>query len=152
MKIGIIIYSITGNTRSVAQRLQEHIKDKGFDVTLLEIKSASDDPEQKKVEIVERPSTVEFDKLIFASPVHAFMPSKVMKTYLSEIEDLMHKETVLFVTHHFPRAWMGGNSSLKRMKKFIEKKNGDVKTMFSINWSSKKREQNIQELLDKALL
>jgi len=152
MKIGIIIYSITGNTKTVAQALLKNLVDRGFDCTLLEVKSKSNDPNQTHVEIIERPTIQAFDKLIFATPVHAFSPSKVMKTYLSEIEDLNQKDVTLFITHHFPFAWMGGNSALKQIKRLIEKKNGKVNNMFSINWSSKKRSQNIQTLLDQAIL
>lgn len=152
MKIGIIIYSKTGNTRSVAQSLLETLINQGHDASLLEIKAASDDPEQVKVDLIERPNTSDFDRLIFASPVHGFMPSQVMKTYLLELDDLMQKKVTLFVTHQFPYAWMGGSGTLNQMKKYVVKKNGNVQKMFSINWSSKKRAQNIQDLLDQALL
>jgi menaquinone-dependent protoporphyrinogen IX oxidase len=150
MKIGIIIYSMTGNTRAVAQRLLDTMKTKGLDASLLEIRTISDDPDHLAVELLERPETTGFDKLVFASPVHAFSLSRVMKTYLSETEDLAGKESVLFVTHHFPFAWMGGNSALRQMKNRVQKKHGSVKQLFCVNWSSKKREDNIRQLLDQA--
>lgn len=152
MKIGIIIYSITGNTRLVARKLQKSIISQGIDAELLEIKAISDDPEQIRIEITDAPSPSGFDQLVFASPVHAFMLSKVMKTYLSKIENLEQKDVTLVVTHQFSRTWMGANWALRQMKRYVELKNGKVNQMFSIRWGSKNREQDIQELLDKILV
>lgn len=151
MKTGVIFYSITGNTRAVAQKLVESMQKETMEVTLLEVKAASDSTNQTKVELTQSPEIKDFDRLIFASPVHGFSLSKVMKTYLQEINDLTKREVILFITHHFPCAWMGGNSSLKQMRHLIQEKNGTVKGMFSINWSSKKREEGIKKLIDEVI-
>lgn len=151
-KIGIIFYSITGNTRSVAQKLFSSFVIKNLDVQLLEIKTASNDTNQSHVEFVEKPFVSDFDTLIIGSPVHGFMPSVAIKQYLQEIDDLSNKKVILFVTHYFPFAWMGGNSSLKSMERLVLKKNGLVVQKFSINWTSRKRTASIETFLNTALI
>ena len=141
MKRAIVFYSKTGNTESVVKRFKD------FDV--LRVKASSDDPNQKVVELVERPNVKDYEEVIFACPVHGFMICKVMKTYLTELEDLSGKTIDLFVTHQFPVSWLGGNQTLKQMKKLIERKNGVVRNMTSINWSSKKKESVIEEMLNR---
>jgi len=125
--------------------------EKEIDASLQEVKAVSDDTEQKQVELIESPDVKSYDRVIFASPVHAFCLSKVMRTYLSEIDSLANKEVILFVTHHFPFAWMGGNSALRQMSQKVLSKDGKVKAMFSINWSSKKRELGIQKMIEQVL-
>jgi flavodoxin len=141
MKRAIVFYSKTGNTESVVKRFKD------FDI--LRVKASSDDPNQKVVELVERPDVKDYEEVIFACPVHGFMICKVMKTYLTELEDLSGKTIDLFVTHQFPVSWLGGNQTLKQMKKLIERKNGVVRNMTSINWSSKKKEIVIEEMLNR---
>ncbi len=80
------------------------------------------------------------------------MPSVAIKQYLQEIDDLSNKKVILFVTHYFPFAWMGGNSSLKSMERLVLKKNGLVVQKFSINWTSRKRTASIETFLNTALI
>ncbi|MDI6453085.1 flavodoxin family protein [Peloplasma aerotolerans] len=142
MKKCIIIYSKTGNTRSVANRLNEVLSCDFF-----EVKATSDNPSIQNVELTEVPQVGDYDHLVFASPVHGFSLSHVMNTYLNQLPDLSEKTVDLFITHHFPFAWMGGNRTLKQMKKIIENKNGTVRYTTSVNWSSKKRESDISNMI-----
>ncbi|MDT8336970.1 MAG: hypothetical protein RQ856_03985 [Candidatus Izemoplasmatales bacterium] len=139
MKKAIVYYSKTGNTKIVAERFS------GFD--LLRIKAESDNPNILKPVLVETPEVKDYDYLIFASPVHAFSLCRVMVAYLKSLEDLSGKAIDLYVTHQFPFAWLGGNQSLKQMKKIIEAKNGEVRFMTSVNWGSKKREEVIEAMI-----
>lgn len=139
MKKAIVFYSKTGNTLSVAERF------KGFD--LLRVVPSDDNPNQGKVELVEIPEIQDYDEIIFACPVHGFMICKVMKAYLDQLKDLSNKTIDLFITHQFPYAWMGGKQTLNQMKRIIETKKGSVRRMTSINWSNKKREEQIENML-----
>lgn len=141
MKKAIVYYSKTNNTKSVVERFE------GFD--LLKIKAASDDPNQMKVELTEIPDVTEYDYLIFACPVHGFQACKVMKAYLKQLPDLSGKTIDLFITHQFPFAFLGGKQSLWNMRKLIRVKNGEVRNMTSINWSSGKREADIVNMINQ---
>jgi len=142
MKELIVIYSKTGNTRSVGMRLKEVLG-----CELEEIKAVSDNPEQTYVELTNAPDVEAYPKVIFGSPVHGFTIPKVTKAYMEGLPDLDGKKVDLFVTHFFPFAWMGGNQVLKQMKKIILKKHGVVEKMTSVNWKSKKREQVIETMV-----
>ncbi len=140
MKKCIIYYSKTGNTRSVAQKFKD------FD--LLEIKTSSDDPNIQNPILTKIPDITSYDYIIFATPVHGFQISKIMKTYLESISSYKGKTIDLFITHFFPFAWMGGNSSLSQMKKIIETKDGNIRYMTSVNWKNKKRDQVIEKMIN----
>ena len=144
MKSIIVLYSKTGNTLSVAEKLKESIN-----CDLEQVKANSDNPNVKNLKLVVTPDIKAYDHIIFASPVHGFSVTKVMRAYLEQLPDLSNKTIDLFVTHQFPFAWMGGNSTLKQMRKIISSKNGVVRNMSCVNWGSKKRQENIDSLLNK---
>lgn len=137
----IIIYSKTGNTLCVGQALNQKLN-----TDILSIIPASDDPNIVEPILTINPSIDDFDELILGTPVHGFLPSKVMQTYILS-HDFLNKKVHIFVTHHFPFAWMGGKSAIKKMQKLIENQNGHVVSTHIINWSSKKRNQNIDDFV-----
>lgn len=138
----IVFYSITGNTRSIAERLSPLTQAK-----LLEVKAINDDPKIQNPILKEIPKIDDFEHLVVASPVHGFMLSKVMKAYIKQT-DFSNKKVDLFVTHFFPYAWMGGSQTLKQMRKLITQQGGQVMKMMSINWKNKNRDRDIENLLE----
>ena len=140
MKQCIVYYSKTGNTKSVAEKF------KGFD--LLEIKASSDDPNIEHPALTQIPDIKDYDYVVIATPVHGFQISKIMKTYLETVDAYQQKTIDLFITHFFPFAWMGGNSSLSQMKKIIESKGGVIRHMTSINWKNRKKNQVIEKMIE----
>ncbi|MDD3712844.1 MAG: hypothetical protein PHZ28_05065 [Candidatus Izemoplasmatales bacterium] len=141
MEKAIIYYSKTGNTESIVKRMR------GFKA--LRVVPEDDNPNIQDPVIVDSPEVKVYQEIIFASPVHGFQLAIVMRKYLESLDDLNGKTIDIFVTHHFPFAWMGGNPTLKQMKKIIESKNGQVRQMTSINWTSKKREKSIIDMIAK---
>jgi menaquinone-dependent protoporphyrinogen IX oxidase len=142
MRKAIIIYSKSGNTRAVANRINVI-----YQGDLLEVKAENDDPNILDPILTETPDVTPYDQIIFASPVHGFMLPKVMLKYLNQAGDLFGKQIDLFVTHYFPFQWMGGTQTLKQMKKIVEIKHGEVHQMTSVNWKSKKREIVIENMI-----
>ncbi|MBU1019825.1 MAG: flavodoxin [Firmicutes bacterium] len=143
MKSLIVIYSKTGNTLSVAKKIKE-----ATDFDLEEVKAKSDDPSIVKPELIYIPDVTSYNHLVLASPVHGFNLSKIMHAYMSQLPDLSGKTVDLFITHYFPYAWLGGNHTLRQMKKLVEDKNGKVKSMTSINWKTKKRKDVIIKMIE----
>ena len=143
MKTAVIYYSKTGNTAGIAKDISEK---NHFD--LHQITALSDDPSQSKVILTNAPKVEPYDRLIFAGPVHAFSIPKIMKAYLTQVDDLSHKGIDLFITHHFPFACLGGNRTLRQMKRLVKAKNGVVKKMTSVNWTSRKRQNVIINLIN----
>ena len=140
--IGIILYSKTGETRKIALRLKEKL-----DCPLHEIIPESYDPKILKPVLIEAPEIGAFDTVILGSPVHGFQVAKVMREYLLQ-KDFTGKTVDLLITHYFPFKWLGGSQALREMKSIVEKKGGIIRHQTSINWSSKKRETSVLEMLE----
>lgn len=139
MKSCVVYYSKTGNTASVAEKFKD------FD--LLPVQAETDDPNNLNPVLTVKPDLSNYDHIVIATPVHGFQISQVMKAYLTQIPSLAGKTIDLFVTHFFPFAWMGGNVSLKQMRRLVEQKSGSVRYVTSINWKNKRRESDIEKMV-----
>jgi NAD(P)H dehydrogenase (quinone) len=127
MKIGIIVYSQTGNTYNVAEKLKKRLLEMGHSVNIEKVTQMSNKPTDiKNVQLVEKPDTDKYDVLIFGAPVWGFSLSSVMAAYLSQISSLQRKKVVCFITKSLPFSWTGGNRTINQMKKIIKAKNADV--------------------------
>ncbi len=70
MKIGIIIYSQTENTYSVALKLQDKFQSDGYDVEIQRVIPVGEvPPRAKDVEFQNAPEVAEYDAIIFGAPV-----------------------------------------------------------------------------------
>lgn len=150
INIGIIIYSKTGHTKSVAIRLKEKLTEKGNIVDLIELKPLGDlkSPSAEiKFELI--PETEKYDGFVLSSFVEAFSLASVMKAFINKAESFGGKKTALLLTQHFPFKWMGGNGALGYMKKACEKKGAKIAGSAIINWSRKSREMLISESVEE---
>ena len=118
MNIGIIVHSFTSNTLSVAEKLKEKFLAEGHLVTLEQVTAVNEDPAAAaKVELLAIPDITGYDMLIFGAPVRAFSLSPVMLLYLNQLPSLQGKKISCFVTQQLSFAWLGGNRSIKQIKK-----------------------------------
>lgn len=149
MNIGIIVYSQTGNTYSVAQRLQERLLKNGHSVNLERVETVDEkQTDPSKIRLKNLPEVGGHDALVFAGPVWAFSLSAVMSIYLRQLSTLGGKKIACFVTMAFPYAWLGGNRAIAKMKKICESKGGKVSGTGIINWMNKRREEQIAGLVE----
>ncbi len=150
MNVGIIVYSQTGNTLSVAQKLENAIRAKGHEVSLLKVESVQNtSPSPAPPELKSSPDVSLYDAIIFASPVQAFSLSPVMKLYLSQISSLTGKKVCCFVTQQLKKAWLGGNHAVRQIKSACQKNGADITVSGIVNWSSDKREQQINDIVSR---
>ena len=144
MKIGIVVYSQTGNTMQVAEKLNEALTASGHAAVVERITAEQENTKDGvKVTLTHAPDASAYDMIYFAAPVHAFSLCPVMKTYLQAMDTLNGKQVACVVTQHFPKAWMGGNHAMRQMRDAIQKKGGSVVASGIVNWSSKTREAQI---------
>lgn len=149
MKIGIIIYSQTGNTYSVALKLKENLIKSGLNADIERITTADNKQNDfKNIRIDKLPDLSGYNVLIFGAPVQGFALSPVMKAYFSKVSSFSNKKTACYVTHQFPYPWMGGNQAIKQMKKLCEEKGAVICGNGIIDWSNKNRERKITELIE----
>ena len=146
MNVGIIVYSKTGNTLSVAQRLEDAIRSAGHDVRIERVETEKDDPNSP---LKKTPDTAPYEVLIFASPVHAFSLAKPMDSYLSQIPDIKDKKVYCFMTQQLKKSWMGGDRAVKQIISKCKKKGAAVISSGGVNWSSEKKETQIEDIVTK---
>jgi len=150
MNIGIILYSETGNTYSVSQKLKEKIIKAGHSVNIERLKVIGKvHPSTKDVKFESLPDIEPYDALVFGSPVQAFSLSSAMTAYLSQIKSLLDKKVAFLVTQFFPFPWLGGNRTIGQMKKICESKGATICGAAVVNWSKPSREKQIAEMVEK---
>lgn len=150
MKIGIIVFSQTGNTYSVAEKLQRELEKMGILAELERLKVISD-KDDKDVKFEHLPDLSKYDTIIFGAPVEAFSLNSKMKAYFNKVKSLDNKKTAVFVTQHFPYRFMGGNNAIRQMKKICINKGAGIITTGIVNWSNKKREELIDQLVKRII-
>ncbi|MEN6329035.1 MAG: flavodoxin domain-containing protein [Methanobacteriaceae archaeon] len=149
MKIGIIIYSQTNHTYTVAQRLQSKLSSEGHEVDLERVVPVGKvNPGEINVNFDTQPATEPYDGLIFGSPVHGFNLAPAMNAYLNQIPSLQDKKIACFVTKGLPFDSTGGNQTIKQMKKICRAKGGAVIGTAIVTWSMS-REKKINNLLER---
>ncbi len=150
MKIGIIVYSQTGNTLSVARKLQEKLSEAGHSATVEQIKTVgAEQSNPREIKFEALPDISQYDALVFSGQVQAFSLSPAMKSYLSQVPSLQGKRAACLVTQHLPYPWLGGNRAISQMKKICESKGGEICETGIVNWSNKKRENMITDVVEK---
>ncbi len=149
MKIGIIFFSKTNHTLLVAEKLNQFLLAKNFDVKIERVQGINTEPRDKgPIEFTDIPNIDNYDIIILGSPVWAFSLPPAMKEYLEQVPLLYKKKIYLFVTMQFPLAFLGGNRAIKEMKKICTSKKADIKKSFVINWASRKRDAQISSFLE----
>jgi len=97
MNIGMIVYSQTGNTWSVAQELEEKLSAAGHTVTVERIEVTGEVEPGKPVHFVKQPDPGPYEAVVFCSPVMAFSLSPVMNAYLKGVAPLEGKQVACLV-------------------------------------------------------
>lgn len=150
MNIGVIYFSQTGNTHSVAVKLKEKLQAEGHSVNLERLNVVGDfKPGQKDLRFETLPDVEQYDGIVFAAPVQAFSLCGAMKKYLEQIPSLKDKKVALYVTKQLRFNWTGGNQAINKMKKMCRVKEADIGETGIIVWSSNEREQMINDVVAK---
>ncbi len=149
MNIGLIVYSQTGNTLSVAERLREALARAGHTVTVERVEAEGEAKPGQRVNLKTAPDPRKYDAVLFGSPVHAFSLAPAMRADLAQVPALGGKRVAGFVTQGLPFTWMGGNRALRQLRRACEAKGATVRGSRVVNWSRKDREGQIAGLVDR---
>lgn len=147
MKIGLIVYSQTGNTLGVAEKIQEAIRMNGHEVVLERVKTEGDPNKGETIRLSNAPSPNGYDAVVFASPVQAFNLAQGMKLYFQQMPEFETEKVCCFVTQHFPKPWLGGNRAIRQMEDYCRQKGQTVSETGVVNWTNKQREAQIDSLI-----
>jgi NAD(P)H dehydrogenase (quinone) len=150
MRICIIVHSQTGNTLSVARKLERRLVSSGHEVTLESI-SATDEKaiDAKSVVLDRMPDVSGYDALILAGHVRGFSISPAMGAFMSKVDGIDGMKVALFVTHFLPFSWMGGTSAIGQMKSACISKGANVCSTVIIDWKGAGRERKIELLVEE---
>ncbi len=149
MNIGIIVFSQTGHTHSVAQRLEKKLVQAGHSASVErveiygELGTAAADFQLKAC-----PDVDGYDAIVFGAPVMGFALSPAMKGYLAQIAPLDGKKVACFITKQLPFYWTGGKQAVKTVKELCASKNGAICGSGIVIWSSARREEMISNVVD----
>lgn len=150
MNIGIIVYSQTGNTLFVADKLKEKLSAAGHSVTLEEVKVVGGrKPGDRDFQLETQPDVGPYNAVIFGSAVEAFSLSPVLTRYLKQIESLQGKKVACLVTQFFPYPWMGGNRAIRQMCKHCQSKGATVSGSGVVNWVKWRRDKTTVRAVDR---
>lgn len=150
MKIKIVVYSKSGNTLLVAEKVKNALISKGNKVDLERLEVFNEEqPVNTEIRLKNMPEIASYDAVIFASPVNGFSLAQPMKIYLSKIPDIKDKNVYCFVTQHLKKAWLGGNRAVKEIKSACKKKGGNILMSGIVNWSSEKRKEQISDIVKR---
>lgn len=149
MNIGIILYSQSGNTLSVAQKLQEKLMATGHTVNIEQITVTGDvSPGKRQFELTAIPAVDPYEGLVFATPVQAFSLNPVMAAYLEQLPSLKEKKFACLITKHLPFSWTGGKQAIAKMKNICTAKGASFLGAEIVVWSGSRRQQNIAKSIE----
>lgn len=149
MNIGIIVYSQTGNTLTVAERIKEALSAQGHTVSIERFQAETIRKDNATIRLTAIPDPSEYDALIFGAPVQAFSLDPAMSTYLKQIGPIKKVLTICFITQHFKKPWMGGNRAMQQLLDQIKTAGSSALAIGVINWSNKNREDQIVSLSER---
>ena len=99
MRVGIIVYSETGNTYMLAMKIKDKLLASGHLTELKRLETIGEYKSgAKEVQLESIPEVDEYDWVMFGSPVHGFTLSLPMRTFLSQIGSLENKKVACFAT------------------------------------------------------
>ena len=150
MRIGIIVYSQTGNTLSVAEKLQQGLTQRGETAEILRIVVEGGDFQSKTpLKLVEAPDPRGFDAVVFASPVQAFSLAQAMVQYFRQMPAPDAEKVLFFTTQQLKKPWLGANHAIRQARGLLLAKGTLLAQSGSVQWSSEKREEQIEVLVNQ---
>jgi flavodoxin len=126
LKILIIVHSVTGNTKKLADAIGDKAKAKGHSVNVVHlmtdppIEGKGKDPKEFRIQNL--PSASGYDTIIIGCPVWGANITPVMKKALTDLRGLQGKRVIPFTSQAFPFAFLGGNRVLRLISKEAEAK------------------------------
>lgn len=148
MRIAIMVYSLTGHTLTVAEKLVERLTADGHDVTLEQLETVGPvDLSATTAALKTAPAVEPHDILVLGSPVNGGRMSAPMRSYLDQVTSLEGKDVALLLTHFLPAVW-GANQTIEQMTAICESKGATVIGSGDVRWTSLRRRRQIEKTVD----
>jgi flavodoxin len=149
MRIGVIVYSHTGHTLAVAERLKERLAAGDHSVTLEQLETVGPiSLSAESAELKTKPPVGGYDALVLGSPVRGGRMSAPMRSYLEQVPSLHGKRVACLVTGFFPAGW-GRNQTVAEMEEACQSKGARICGSGSVGWFSLRRNRQISRVVDR---
>jgi hypothetical protein len=150
MKIGIVVYSWSGHTLSVAEALKEKLAAGGHSAELVQVDVVGERKQgARDFKLDTLPDLNSYDGLVFGAAVEAFSLSPVVTAYLKKVDSLAGKKVVCLVPQQFPYPWMGGSNAIRQMRKLCKAKGAAIVGSAAVNWAKSRREKTMAAAIDR---
>jgi hypothetical protein len=141
MNIGIIVYSHTGHTLAVAERLKETLSAAGHSVNLERLETVGPVAlAATEVQLKNVPPADGYEALVLGTAVRGGQPAPAMAGYLDQLPSLAGIQVACLATGFFPAQW-GQNQTLARMAEVCTSKGATVCGSGSVRWPSLRRKR-----------
>ena len=151
MNIGIIVYSQTGNTLAVAEKMKETCIAAGHTAEIGRVIAEEPEKAEAAVKLVSIPAVQGYDAVILGAPVQAFSLCRQMTAYLKQMQSLKGIPVACYLTQGLPKKWMGGNRAYKTMRSLCMRKGADPARIGHVHWRSDERDAQIADAVSAAL-
>lgn len=145
MNVGILFYSQTGNTLSVAKKLEAQLKAQGHGAVLEQVRLIGEIKPNVPCQFERIPDISGYDALIIGAPVHAFQLCAPMKELLPKLGSMQGKRVRCFITKGLFEKAFGGKRSIRELAKLCKDKGADVGESVIINWKNPERDTLIDQ-------
>jgi len=149
MRIGLIIYSLSGHTWKVAEALRDCLAAAGHEVTLARVEvagiasRATEDAPLKTL-----PSVAGYDAVVFGTPVRGGTIPSPMRRYLEQLPALQGMKVALLTTHFFRPDW-GSQQVVTALQGACEAKGAAICGVADVKWSGFGRGRKIKAAVEK---
>jgi menaquinone-dependent protoporphyrinogen IX oxidase len=148
MNIGIVVYSRTGHTLSVAKELKEKLSAAGHVVNLDRVQTARPvNQGATRVQLETVPEIGKYDAVVFGCPVIEGAMPTAMSGCISQIGSLRGERVACLVTHFLQPA-QGADQTISQMKEMCEFKGATVCGVGNVKWLQPRREQQIADVVE----
>jgi flavodoxin len=152
MNIGIIVYSLSGHTMAVAQKLVERLESAGHTATLARVEVVGPATlNTEDAELKTKPAVDAYEALVLATPVRGGALPSPMRRYLEQIPSLQDKQVACLMTHYF-RWSVGAEQMFTQLKAICESKGATVLGSGDVRWPGLRRNQKIEDALDRLVI
>jgi menaquinone-dependent protoporphyrinogen IX oxidase len=144
MNVGIIVYSHSGNTRSVVARLEKALAAAGHAVTVERLEAVEPGSlAGESAALTHMPAVEPYDALVLATPVRGGRPAPPMVRYLERVSSLAGKPVALLVTGFFPVPSWGRDQTRAALEALCAAKGTSVRGSAGVGWFSLRRRRQI---------
>jgi hypothetical protein len=149
VNVGVIVYSWTGHTLSVATKLQEALSADGHAVRLERLETVGPvSPAATSAALVTVPAIDGHDALVLACGVQGGRPAVPMASYLAQVGSLADVRVAFLVTHFFPPQW-GRDQALAQMQEMCASKGATVCGSGGVRWFGLRRGKRVAGAVER---